>query len=498
MKQQDDSPVKRGARGSDGQKKRRGRLRIGFSTGTAVSAAARAALRRLLTGERPDVVAVRLPGGIYLPVPVLETRSVGEDAWATVIKDGGDDPDVTHGAEIRVRVRLVQNGKSAPLAPANSPLEGGKGGVISGTLTRSDEPTLPCPPRGGNVDEDAQALGNKMLRRCLPRAQKGCSDEDAPALRGASVMAGVCVIAGEGVGVVTKPGLPVGVGEPAVNPVPREMLLINLREELQRCGVVEGAVSLSDASRSRKAPVRPFVWLGGHDEAPSATGVVLEVEIAVPRGVELARHTLNPRLGIVGGISILGTTGLVKPFSHEAYEETILAALTVARSNGCDRVVLSTGGKSEKLAQRALPELPGEAFVQIADFFAYSVRTAAQMGFSGIVHSVFFGKAVKMARGHAYTHAHKVALDLEPLAASAREAGYGDGLCRELASANTAQHALEILLANGAHDLIEGVARQALAQSVRMAESVREVRLLLFDQKGGLLADVRQGGEQPG
>ena len=344
---------------------------------------------------------------------------------------------------------------------------------MPGALIRSDERTPPSPPRGGNVDEDVQAL------------------------RGLCVVAGVCIIAGEGVGVVTKPGLPVGVGEPAVNPVPREMLLINLSEEFQRCGV-EGTVSLTDSSQSRKLPTRSFVWLGGHDGAPSATGAVLEVEITVPRGVELARHTLNPRLGIVGGISILGTTGLVKPFSHEAYEETILAALTVARSNGCNQVVLSTGGKSEKLAQQALPELPGEAFVQIADFFAYSVRTAAHMGFSGIVHSVFFGKAVKMACGHAYTHAHKVALDLEPLAASAREAGYGADLCGELASANTAQHALDILLANGAHDLIEGVAQQALAQSVRIAETVRDVRLLLFDQKGSLLADVSHRGEQLG
>ncbi|MHC1741614.1 MAG: cobalt-precorrin-5B (C(1))-methyltransferase CbiD [Syntrophobacteraceae bacterium] len=455
MSRQNSIPSDREGRGADRKKKGRGRLRIGFSTGTAVSASARAALRFLLTGEQPAVVAVRLPGGVYLPVSVAETWVIGEDAWATVIKDAGDDPDVTHGAHIQVRLRLF--GSSVPCG-----------------RPRGWEAT---PVTGANIHEEV-SYG-------LP--------QEAPE----QVLTGVCLIAGEGVGVVTKPGLPVAVGEPAVNPIPREMLLINLNEEFQR-PVAGGAVPISESPLSWKSPVRPFVWLGAQGGTPPATGAFLEVEITVPRGMELAQHTLNPRLGIVGGISILGTTGLVKPFSHEAYEETIQTALTVARSNGCDQVVLSTGGKSEKLARKALRDWPAEAFVQVADFFAYSVRTASEMGFTGIVHSVFFGKAIKMARGHAYTHAHKVSLDLQPLAASAREAGYDAGLCRELADANTAQHALEILLANQACDLIEAVARQALAQSVRIAENVPDVRLLLFDQKGSLLADVSSRGREPG
>jgi cobalt-precorrin-5B (C1)-methyltransferase len=154
-------------------------------------------------------------------------------------------------------------------------------------------------------------------------------------------------------------------------------------------------------------------------------------------------------------------------------------------------VVFSTGGKSENFARETLEGWPIEAFVQIADFFAFSVRAALKMGFKGIVHSVFFGKAVKMAQGHAYTHAHKVAMDLEPLAALAGNAGHDAGVVRELTNANTAQHALSLLLEHGAEDLIEVIARQALAQSAKIAGHAIEVRLLLFDQKGSLLADVR-------
>lgn len=219
---------------------------------------------------------------------------------------------------------------------------------------------------------------------------------------------------------------------------------------------------------------------------------VLRVEIEVPKGSELARHTLNPRLGIVGGISILGTTGIVKPFSHTAYEETIQAALSVAASNRCPHVVLSTGGKSERFAQELLPDLPVEAFVQIADFFAFSVQEAHRMGFQGLIHSAFFGKVVKMAQGHAYTHAHRVSLDLSPLADLAASLGYDGSFCRSLARANTARHALELLRGRNAQNVIRGVAVQALDQSARLVEYRLPLRLLVFDYDGTLLVDVER------
>jgi cobalt-precorrin-5B (C1)-methyltransferase len=396
----------------------RGKLRCGFSTGTAATAAARAALRHLATGEASQCVAVRLPMGIFLPVAISESHLAGESAWASVIKDGGDDPDVTHHAEIQAMVKCV---------PA----------------------------------------------RCV-KAQL-----DSPM---------ICLVAGDGVGVVTKPGLPVRIGEPAVNPVPRMMLVENLTEELLQWDLKK--LCLAESANCNVVPGKPHVFLPFSRAADLPNEIMLEVEVRVPRGLELARHTLNPRLGIKGGISILGTTGIVKPFSHEAYRETIQAELSVAASNGCSAIVLSTGGKSERFAMRLLMDWPQEAFVQIADFFAFALDEARQRGFQKVILSVFFGKAVKMAQGHPYTHAHSVPLDLGPLVGQARAAGYPATFCRELAGANTAREALDLLIGNRADDLIRNVGIGVLEQSSRIIGNSIAVRLFLFDYDGSLLLDL--------
>ncbi len=407
------------------------RLRKGFSTGTAITAAARAALRFLMTGEAPKVVAVRLPLGYYLPIDILGTQPTGNGACARVIKDGGDDPDVTHKAELRALVHCF------------------------------------CP--------DGAAHENRR-ERCLLSLRTG-------------VEPGICVVAGEGVGIVTKAGLPVGIGEPAINPVPRQMLSENLTEELlsaHRAGMPIAPLSVLCLSGETPRVLIPF-----REGFPQRHTIALLVEVSVPDGETLARKTLNPRLGILGGISILGTTGLVKPFSHEAYEETIHAALSVAAATGCREVVLSTGGKSEQFARRLLGGLAEEAFVQIADFFAYAVEEARRMGFKTIVHSVFFGKVLKMGQGHPYTHAHRVSLDLHPLAECAREKGYAPGFCEKLSAANTARHALDLMMAEGCMDVVRDAAEWALRSSMRLAGEGVSIRVLLFDYDGNLLADVR-------
>jgi cobalt-precorrin-5B (C1)-methyltransferase len=446
---------------------------MGFSTGTAMNAAARAALRHLLSRDVPAAVAVRLPNHCFIPVRIHSLFMDGADAWASVIKDGGDDPDVTNRAEISIRLSLV-----------------------------------PAP------------------HQALALSQEGGSSR-----------ANICLIGGEGVGLVTKPGLPVAVGEPAINPVPRQMLSRNLAEELAKhCS---SPVDLSDCNKSDSSsiwepPSNPYVifplakysgapskgrlgsvspdqvrqrcredgskppefysgLLNGAEERPCrflVQNVMLEVEVQVAKGKQLAQKTLNPRLGIVGGISILGTSGLVKPFSHQAYEETIRSALAVAASNGCREVVLSTGGKSERFARQYLPARSPEAFVQVADFYAFSLKEARKSGFNGIIHSVFFGKLVKMAQGHAYTHAHKVAMDLQGLAYLARKKGYDENLCIELQTANTARYALELLLHRRAFDVIQSLAEQALQQSKEITGSNLKVRILLFDYAGTLLTDI--------
>jgi cobalt-precorrin-5B (C1)-methyltransferase len=415
---------------------KRGRLRCGFSTGTAAAAAAKAALRHLITGVCADAVAVRLPSGVYLAVPVAWSTTQGGTACASVIKDGGDDPDITNGAEIRATVSILRHGPG----------------------------------------------------------QAGLAERDRPA---------ILLAAGKGVGLVTKPGLPVAPGEPAINPVPRQMLSENITLELMRSGnsdleplflnYSDVAVSASRSARTDKPALQLplYAKTGPVETFKQANNFSVMVEIEVPRGEELSRYTLNPRLGILGGISILGTTGLVKPFSNEAYEQTIQAAISVAASNDCGAMVLSTGGKSERFAMGLLPELPPEAFVQIADFFSFAVRKARLYGFSRIIHSVFFGKAIKMAQGHPYTHAHSVPLDLDFLAGIAHSLGHDAAHCGELASANTARHALEIIAAKGSFDVLESVAQRAALQSARFAGEGAGIRLFLFDYNGRLLADVK-------
>ncbi len=403
-------------------KREQKRLRRGFSTGTAMVAAACGAYRVLVTGGKVPAIAVRLPSGIYYGVALHTCVRAGADASASVIKRAGDDPDVTNGAEIRVRL---------------------------GYEERMGPPA------------DGEGYGSFEVR----------------------------LIRGEGVGVVTKRGLPVEIGEPAVNPVPRRMLVENLRYQFLRWGLPErshnGRFPAGDggevAAVSLPLPSFPD---GSHRRG------VIHVEVSITKGEQLARHTLNPRLGIVGGLSILGTTGIVKPFSHKAYEETIQSALGVARANGCRTVVLSTGGKSEKAAQRLLPELPEEAFVQVADFFSFAVEASAAMGFERIVHSVFFGKVVKMAQGHRYTHAHTVPLDLNPLADEVLRRGYSKTLVDRVRASNTAREALEWLLQAGAGDVIRAVAKQAVEQSKRRAAPIEDVRLLLFGFNTALLVDV--------
>jgi cobalt-precorrin-5B (C1)-methyltransferase len=414
--------------------RKRQRLRCGFSTGTAAAAAAKAALRHLITGACADAVAVRLPSGVYLAVPVAWSSLEGKAACASVIKDAGDDPDITNGAEIKARVSILPHGPDS--LPHNADMCG-------------------CP--------------------------------------------GILVAAGKGVGLVTKPGLPVAPGEPAINPVPRQMLSENITLELllsENLHLEPLFANSSDPSLLAAFADKPALHLPFYAEE-GLEGVLeladdfsILVEIEVPGGEELARHTLNPRLGILGGISILGTTGIVRPFSNEAYEQTIQAALSVAASSACGAVVLSTGGKSERFARDSFQQLPPEAFVQIADFFSFTVTEARRLGFTRIIHSLFFGKAIKMAQGHPYTHAHSVPLELDFLAGIAHSLGHDDAHCRELSSANTARHALEIIAAKGSHSILESVAQRAAAQSALIAGEGTRIRLLLFDYDGRLLADV--------
>jgi len=330
------------------------KLRWGYTTGTCASAATQAALLKLITGGVHEKVDVSLPGGKSLQIKIERTECLKKSVIATVIKDGGDDPDCTHGAEIQSRVTLVEDAK--------------KEVVLTG---------------------------------------------------------------GQGVGLITKPGLVLPPGEPAINPVPRQMIRQAINEALVNTG--------NDALASS-----------------------VHVEIIVPRGEELSKETLNPRLGIIGGISILGTTGLVKPFSHGAYRATIYTALKVAQASGIKQIFLVTGSTTDKFSRQLNPSVPEVAFCQMGDYVKFSMEWASKLDFVRICVYAFWGKTIKMAQGLGQTHASIGAVDFDLLARMTQNVTNDAKIISSINTANTARLALELLKENGLRSVIREVAVLAL------------------------------------
>ena len=334
-------------------KVRTGPLRSGWTTGTCSAAAAKAATTALLTQCAQTGVEVTLPDARVVPFPV-ERCDVGPDrAQAVVVKDAGDDPDVTHGAHLTATVRWA----------------------------------------------------------------------DAP---------GVHLEGGVGVGVVTKPGLGLEVGGPAINPVPRQMIRDNVAAVLD----------------------------------PDERGV--QVTISVPDGEQRARRTTNARLGILGGISILGTTGVVRPFSTESWRASVVQAVSVMAAQGEPTLVLATGGRTEKAAMRMLPDLPEVCFVEVGDFTGAALRQAVADGLGEVVFVGMAGKLTKLAGGVLMTHYTRSKVDTAVLEQVTRELGADDALAQAVRGANTARHAYEQWEAAGvlrpAGDLLCGRVAEVLTR----------------------------------
>ena len=328
----------------------------------------------LLEGRPPDEVSVALLTGDRMAIPVHSCRRTGDGAACSVIKDAGDDPDVTHGAEIGAAAKLLP-------APADS------------------------------------------LR--------------------------VVISGGEGVGRITKPGLELPPGEAAINPCPRRMITQAVGEVLAAHG-----------------------WNG-----------TVAIEVFVPRGEEIARKTLNARLGIIGGISILGTTGIVRPMSHEAFTATIDAGLSVARACGRQHVVLTTGRRSERFAQRLWPQWPEEGFVQIGDYFEKSLQLAAAKGFDRVILAAFFGKALKMAEGAPHTHAAQSQLSLHGLAEWAFDRTGDRSLAGKIRECNTAREAFGHLHPDHPA-VIADVGRRIVAAAGKFSGSGLKIQSVIFDYEG--------------
>ena len=267
----------------------------------------------------------------------------------------------------------------------------------------------------------------------------------------------VILVGGEGVGTVTMPGLGLVLGSAAINPVPRKNIEANIRVAAQSI----------------------------LDEAG------LQVTISVPQGVEMAKKTLNARLGIVGGISILGTSGIVKPYSTAAFRASVVQAIQVAATLGLDTVVLTTGGRTEQFVMQQLPQLPAAAFIQMGDFLRYAISAVLRTGIAHVVIGGMVGKLTKIAQGATITHAGAAEVDTGLLAELALAAGANPEVCQAIRQAPTARFASEQMQQLG----LGMVFHHALAERVAHTVCARHagkftLRVLVCDFDGNKIAEA--------
>ena len=341
-------------------------LRRGWTTGACATAAAKAAFAALLTGDFPDPIEIALPRGQRVSFALAETALEPGAAMAGVVKDAGDDPDVTHGALVLARVSAG-------------------------------------PPGGGVVFR-----------------------------------------AGPGVGTVTRPGLPIPPGDPAINPVPRAMI------------------------RAALAEIAPM---------PDAV-----VELSIPGGEVLAAQTLNGRLGIVGGLSILGTTGIVVPYSCAAWIDTIHRGIDVARAIGLDHVAGSTGSTSEAAIQ-ALHGLPETALLEMGDFAGALLKYLRRHPVPRVSIAGGVAKMTKLAQGRLDLHSRHGSADLPALAGMVAD----PALAERIAGANTVAEAFAAAAAEGVPlgDVVAQAAWRTAAEVLAGTDTALDI--VLFDRNGTLM-----------
>lgn len=313
-------------------------LKIGYTTGSSATAATKAALLAILTKENVPNVVVCLPSGEPISILTRILSSTNLEATAEVIKDAGDDPDVTHGKSILSTVSLTNEHQS------------------------------------------------------------------------------IRFLQGKGVGKITLPGLDIPIGEPAINKTPRAMMIQEVEALL-------------------------------HEYADELllNGRGVDITISVPEGEELAQKTFNPRLGIIGGISIIGTSGVVKPFSSDAFIGSIRREMQVAKALGVSHIVINSGAKSERFLKDRYPELIPNAFIQYGNFIGEAIKAASALDIPKLTLGVMIGKAVKLAEGFLDTHSKKVVMNRAFLQNIAREAGYSESIISEIGSLNLARQLWEII-----------------------------------------------------
>ncbi|MEK5482522.1 cobalt-precorrin-5B (C(1))-methyltransferase [Viridibacillus sp. FSL R5-0888] len=264
---------------------------------------------------------------------------------------------------------------------------------------------------------------------------------------------GIILDGGVGVGRVTKPGLPVPVGEAAINPVPRKMLNTTVQETLDEFQIDRG----------------------------------VKVVISVPDGEEIAKKTLNGRLGIIGGISILGTRGTVVPFSSSAYMASIVQAISVAVAMGCEHVVLTTGGRSEKYGMQQYEGLSEEAFIEMGDFVGFALKHCKRLGIKRVSLVGMMGKFSKVAQGVMMVHSKSAAINFEFMAKLAKDVGAPDELVQEVVGANTASQVGEMMMEEGFDQFFNHLCEACCTASLNHVRGGLIMDTAIYSMKGQLL-----------
>ena len=350
-------------------------LKTGYTTGSSATAASKAALLSIINQKKIEKIDILLPKRSYIQIPIHSCKFEIDGANCSVIKNGGDDPDVTHGAEIIVELSFTEK-----------------------------------------INE-------------------------------------IEIDGGEGVGIVTKPGLGLEINKPAINPVPKKMIIENLREIGKEILLEKG----------------------------------IKLVISVPKGKELGPKTDNPRLGIINGISILGTSGIVIPFSTAAYAASIRQNVDVAIAMGNDTVVLTTGGRSEDFAKKII-ELPEHCFVQIGDFSGYAIQQCSRKDINKAYVVGFIGKLAKMAAGVKQTHVKGSKVDMSFLSELAQRCNANENIIQDIKKANTARHVSEIIQENKIEGFFDLVCGETYKHMRKHSEEKVPIDVILFGFDGNILA----------
>jgi len=357
------------------------KLRCGYTTGTSAAAAAKAAAECLLTGREVSAVEIISPKGEKLNIPVARCEVNGDKVRCTVIKDSGDDPDITNGIEICAEVNLIENG--------------------------------------------------------------------------------VDIIGGMGVGTVTKAGLDQPVGAAAINSVPRRMI----------------AQAVKDIAELHE-------YSGG-----------FRITISVPEGEKIAKKTFNPRIGIVGGISIIGTTGIVEPMSTSALIETIRTEANIRKAEGRKTLVLTVGNYSERFIAEDMPQL-SEQCVMCSNFIGDAIDIGITLGFEDILIYGHIGKMVKLGSGIMNTHSSYADGRMETLIACGVLAGVDNAVLRSLNDCVTTDAALDILYEDGsAHAVLEVLTQRIHDYLQARTKSEAKAGAVIFSYKNDLLIKTRYADE---